>query len=56
MGVRMDREMIWIGHIVTDEDGSLKLKEVEEFADSKYYLDFFKLAAEEKAKRSGSVA
>jgi len=52
------REMIWIGHIVTDEDGSLKLKQVEEFTDSKAYLDFFKVAAEAKAEgeRTSSYA
>ena len=47
----MDREMMWVGHIVTDEDGSLKFKEVEEFTDSQAYLDFFKAVAEAKAKR-----
>ena len=47
----MNREMIWTAHIVTDEDKSLKVKQVEEFTDSKAYLDFFKAVAEAKAKR-----
>jgi hypothetical protein len=51
LGVKMDREMIWIGHIVTDDDGSLKLNLIEEFTDSKAYLDFFKAVTEAKAKR-----
>ena len=52
----MNREMIWIGHIVTDEDGSLKLKQIEEFTDSKAYLNFFKAVAEAKAQRNNSAA
>jgi len=56
IGVEMNREMIWIGHIVTDEDGSLKLKQIEEFTDSKAYLEFFKAVEEAKAKRNSSAA
>ena len=40
IGVERVRETIFIGHIVTDEDGSLKFKRVEEFIDSKAELDF----------------
>jgi hypothetical protein len=40
IGVERVRETIFIGHIVTDEDGSLKFKRVEEFPDSKAELDF----------------
>ena len=49
----MNREMIWTAHIVTDGDKSLKVKKVEEFTDSKAYLDFFKAVAE--AKQRGST-
>lgn len=52
----MDREAIWIGSIVTDEDGSLKFIGVEEFADSKDYIAFFKAVGEAKAKRDNSAA
>ena len=53
----MNRELIFIVHIVTDEDGSLlKIKQVEEFTDSKAYLDFFKAVAEAKAQMEHSVA
>ena len=34
--------MILIAHIVADEDGSLKFKQLDEFTDSKAYFDFFK--------------
>ena len=51
IGVEMSRESIFIGHVVTDEDGSLKLKQVEEFTDSKTYLDFTQAIAEARAKK-----
>jgi len=51
IGVNTDREMILIAHIVTDEDGSPKFKQIEEFTDSKAYLDFFKAISEAKANR-----
>ena len=51
IGVEMSRESIFIGHVVTDEDGSLKLKQVEEFTDSKTYLDFTQAIAEATAKK-----
>ena len=38
IGVEMIRESIFIGHIVADEDGNLKIKQMEEFTDSKAYL------------------
>jgi hypothetical protein len=56
IGVDTDREMILIAHIVTDEDGSVKFKQIEEFTDSKAYLDFFKAIAEAKANRESFVA
>lgn len=44
----MNREMILIAYIVRDEDGSLKIKQLEEFTDSQAYLDFFKAIAAAK--------
>jgi hypothetical protein len=32
-------ESLFIVHIVTDEDGSLKVKKAEDFRDSKVYLE-----------------
>ena len=46
----MIRESIFIKHIVTDEDGSLKIKAAEEFTDSKAYLDAIQAVAAAKAK------
>ena len=46
----MTRESIFIKHIVTDEDGSLKINLVEEFTDSKAYLDAIDAVAAAKAK------
>jgi hypothetical protein len=40
LGVESARESIFIVHFVTDEDGSLKVKQLEEFTDSKAELDF----------------
>lgn len=54
--MNMNREMIWIGHIVTDEDGSLKIKKIEEFTDSKAFLDFFKAVAEHKADKRDAAS
>jgi hypothetical protein len=39
-GKEITIESLSIAHIVTDEDGSLKIKRVEEFFDSKTYLEF----------------
>ena len=36
----MTRESIYIAQIVTDDDGSLKIKRIEDFTDSKAHLDF----------------
>ena len=38
IGVEISRESIFIGHIVIDEGGGLKIKQIEEFTDSKAYL------------------
>ena len=51
LGVKMIREVILILQIVTDEDGSMKVKRAEEFTDSKSYLDFSKATAEAIADR-----
>ena len=49
-GVDVIRESIFIKHIVTDEDGSLKIKQGEEFVDSKAYLDTIQAFAAANAK------
>jgi len=46
----LTRESITIAHIVTDEDGSLKINWVEDFTDSKAHLDFVQAAEAAKAK------
>lgn len=58
MGLDFNLETILTAHIVTDEDGSLKIKEIEEFADSKTFLDFLNDIAEAKAagRHSASFA
>lgn len=56
IGIEMVRESIFTLHIVTDEDGSLKIKQLDEFTDSKTNLDFFKAVAEAKAEREHSAA
>jgi len=50
LGVDMIYEAISIMHIVTDEDGSLKIKKIEEFLDSKTYLEFMQAFAAAKGK------
>ena len=39
LGVDTTSESIYIMHTVTDDDGSLKVKKLEEFQDSKGYLE-----------------
>jgi hypothetical protein len=51
IGVEMNRELIFIGHIIINEDGSLKIKQIEEFTDSKSYLDFTQAITAAKAKK-----
>ena len=53
-GVETVRDIVFIAHIITDEDGSLKIKQGEEFTDSKAYLDFFKAVAEVEATTNDS--
>jgi hypothetical protein len=50
------REEIWIGHIVADEEGGLKIKQIEEFIDSKAHFDFLMAVEEAKAKKEHLVA
>lgn len=45
----MIREVIFIAHIASDDDGTLKVIKSEEFTDSKTYLEFFKAVAAAKA-------
>lgn len=54
--VEMIYEMILISYTVTDEDGSLKIKQFENFADSKTYSDLFKTVAEAKVRRERSAS
>jgi len=42
-------EAIYIAHFATDDDGSLKLKLVDEFTDSKVYSDVHQTLAAAKA-------
>jgi hypothetical protein len=51
VGVEMNHEAIFITHVVTDEDGSLKIKQIEEFTDSKAELDFIEAIAASGAKK-----
>lgn len=56
IGVDLDREQIQIVTFVTDDDGILKMKDVEAFIDSKGHLDFVKAVVEAKANRQQHVA
>jgi hypothetical protein len=40
IGVGSTHENLYIVHIVTDADGSLKVKKIEDFFDTKVYLEF----------------
>ena len=40
IGIEAIHESIFIQEVVTDDDGSLKVRRVEEFTDSKAHLDF----------------
>ena len=41
-GIDTKGEGIFIVYIVTDEDGSLKIKQIDDFRDSKVYLELIK--------------
>lgn len=47
----MTRESIFIGHMVADDEGNLKIKRIEEFTDSKGHLDFTQAIAAAKDKK-----
>ena len=38
-------------YFVTDDDGSLKIKHIDEFTDSKVYSSVYKALAEAKARK-----
>ena len=44
-GAERTRGSTFIIHIVSDEDGSLKIKQIEEFTDSKVELDLVQAIA-----------
>jgi len=50
IGTEVIFEMVVTAEIVTDDDGSLKVKRIDEFTDSKAYLDFFKAVEAAKAR------
>jgi hypothetical protein len=52
----MTRESIIVAQNAADEDGSLKIKQLEMFVDSKAYLDFFQAVAEAKANKLHSAS
>ena len=56
IGVDLRREDIQIITVVTDDDGILKMKDVEVFVDSKAHLDFVTAVAEAKANRQQHAA
>jgi len=41
LGAETTHETIYIAHIVTDEDGSLKIEKTEDFFDSKVFSEFY---------------
>ena len=50
-GLDTKLETIYITHFVTDDDGSLKVKQMDEFTDSKAYSVVHKALAEAKAHK-----
>jgi hypothetical protein len=51
IGVEIIRESIIIAYFVTDEDGGLKIKRIEEFTDSKAELDLVQAITAAGAKK-----
>ena len=47
----MIRESMFIFRITADEDGALKITQIDDFTDTKSQNDWFKAIAEAKAKR-----
>jgi len=56
LGLEMDREMMLISESAPDEDGSLKIKRLETFVDSKPYLEFLQTVTEMKANQLQSAS
>ena len=50
-GIDTKCEALYIVHFVTDDDGSLKIKQIDEFKDSKVYPGVHKALAEAKARK-----
>jgi len=50
-GLNTIRESIFITHIVTDDDGSLKVKQFDEFTDPIAYLEMRKAYAAVRDKK-----
>ena len=50
-GIDTKCEAIFISHFVTDDDGSLKLKRIDEFTDSQVYAGVHKALAEANARK-----
>ena len=50
-GVEMNRESVFIAQIVSDEDGSLKIKRIEEFTDSKAELEHVQALAAARSEK-----
>ena len=46
LGMEIINESLFIIHIVTDDDGSLKIKQLEHFRDSQVYLELKKSMGE----------
>ena len=44
-------EAVYIVHYVTDDDGSLKIKQIDEFMDSEVCSRVYKALAEAKARK-----
>jgi hypothetical protein len=51
IGVEMIRESMFIFRITADEDGALKITQIDDFTDTKSQNDWFKAIADAKAKR-----
>jgi hypothetical protein len=52
IGVDTIRESIYIAQIVPDENGSLKVKQIEDFTDSKAHLDFVQAVMAKQSRAS----
>ena len=50
-GIDTKCEAIYITHFVTDDDGSLKIKQIDEFTDSNVYQGIHKALAEANAPK-----